>query len=403
MAGFLTYLLRSALYLTVFYTFFLLVLRRSSAFRFNRFVLLVGTVVCLLLPLLHVEINGPTLYSELTDRLSASAGLASTETAASTGVPEASGISEISTVNSIETFSWLHILLFLYVIGAITVLVVEAWSYLRMFRLLRRTPYESYNGCRLYLLDRDIPSFSWMHNILMSRSDYENLPAILAHEQAHVRCGHSWDLLFFGGLSILQWFNPLVWICQGELKLLHEYEADNAVLKQGIDGVQYQKLLIRKAIGETQFLQANGFNHAQLKLRIRQMRRPSTPAWQRALLLLVLPLLGGTTLLMADRSCPILIHNGEEFQQWMYQEIRYPKECRNAGLKGRIILDFKVDENGVLQEPKLLGTTHPALEKEILRAMKASPQWISIERDRKKVPIIYTCYLDINPEHYENR
>ena len=117
-----------------------------------------------------------------------------------------------------------------------------------------------------------------MHNILMSRSDYETLPAILAHEQAHVRCGHSWDLLFFGVLSILQWFNPLVWICQGELKLLHEYEADDAVLKQGIDGVQYQKLLIRKAIGETQFLQANGFNHAQLKLRIQQMRRPATPA-----------------------------------------------------------------------------------------------------------------------------
>jgi beta-lactamase regulating signal transducer with metallopeptidase domain len=397
MAGSLTYLLRSALYLTVFYTFFLLVLRRSSAFRFNRFALLGGTVVCLLLPLLHVTVDGPTLYSELTGRLTASAGLASAETAASTGV------SEMSAKNSIGAFSWLHIPLLLYVTGAVTVLFVEAKSYLRMFRLLRRTPYELHDGCRLYLLERDIPSFSWMHNILMSRSDYENLPAILAHELAHVRCGHSWDLLFFGALSILQWFNPLVWICQGELKLLHEYEADDAVLKQGIDGVQYQKLLIRKAIGETQFRQANGFNHAQLKLRIRQMRRPATPVWQRALLLLVLPLLGGTTLLMADQSRPMLIHDGVEFTQWLYQEVRYPKECRDAGLEGRIVLDFKVDENGILLEPKLLGTTHPALEKEILRAMQASPHWIPMERDGKNVPILYTCYLDINPEHYEKR
>jgi len=392
MSGFLSYLLRSALYLTVFYTFFLLVLRRSSAFRLNRFTLLAGSVVCLLLPLLHLTVAGPTLYSEVAERLSASAGLASDE-----ALFGAEGLSASRTV------SWLHILLLVYILGAVTVLAVEARSYLRMFRLLRRTPYELHDGCRLYLLDRDIPSFSWMHNILMSRSDYETLPAILAHEQAHVRCGHSWDLVLFGVLSILQWFNPLVWICQGELKLLHEYEADDAVLKQGIDGVQYQKLLIRKAIGETQFLQANGFNHAQLKLRIRQMRRPATPVWQRALLLLVLPLLGGTTLLLADRSRPLLIHDGVEFTQWLYQEVRYPKECRDAGLEGRIILDFKVDENGCLQNPKLLGKTHPKLEDEILRTMKASPHWIPMERDGKKVPILYTCYLDINSEHYEKR
>ena len=387
-AAVLTYLLRSALYLTVFYTFFLLVLRRSSAFRFNRITLLAGSVVCLLLPLLHVTVSGPTLYSEIAERMSAGPDLS------------AEGAGVMTVEGSVSSFPWPHVLLLIYVAGAVTVLVVEARSYMQMIKLLRHTSYLSHDGCRLYLMDRDIPSFSWMHNILMSRSDYETLPAILAHEQAHVRCGHSWDLLFFGVLSILQWFNPLVWICQGELKLLHEYEADDAVLKQGIDGVQYQKLLIRKAIGETLFLQANGFNHAQLKLRIRQMRRPATPAWRRALLPLVLPLLGGTTLLLADRSRPLVIVDGVQFQQWMYHEIQYPKECRDLGLDGRIILDFQIDENGVLQNPKLLGTTHPTLEAEILRAARKSPHWVPQEQSGRKESLICLCYIDLNPERY---
>ena len=114
-------------------------------------------------------------------------------------------------------------------------------------------------------------------------------------------------------------------------------------------------------------------------------------------------MLGGTTLLLAERTRPLLIHNGVEFTQWLYQEVRYPKECRDEDLEGRIILHFKVDENGYLQNPKLMGKTHPRLETEILRAMQASPQWIPMERDGKKVPIIYTCSFDINPAHYEKQ
>ena len=123
----LTYLLRSALYLTVFYTFFLLVLRRSSAFRFNRFSLLAGSVVCLLLPLLQIQVSGPTLYSELAERLAASNGLASGEAAASTGVPDMSAGNPTG-----DAFPWFHVLLLSYVAGAATVLAVEARSYLRM-------------------------------------------------------------------------------------------------------------------------------------------------------------------------------------------------------------------------------------------------------------------------------
>ena len=65
MFSILVYLIRSALNLTVFYGFFLLVTRRSSHFRFNRAALLVGTALCLLLPLLPMHTAGPSLLDSL--------------------------------------------------------------------------------------------------------------------------------------------------------------------------------------------------------------------------------------------------------------------------------------------------------------------------------------------------
>ena len=55
MTPFLLYLVRASLYLAIFYAFYLLVMRRTSLFRFNRIVLLLGTVFCHLLPLLRLR------------------------------------------------------------------------------------------------------------------------------------------------------------------------------------------------------------------------------------------------------------------------------------------------------------------------------------------------------------
>ena len=56
MNAFLLYLLKSTLLLAVFDAFFLLVMRRSGHFRFNRAVLLLGSAVCLLLPLIPLRL-----------------------------------------------------------------------------------------------------------------------------------------------------------------------------------------------------------------------------------------------------------------------------------------------------------------------------------------------------------
>jgi len=409
MTGFLIYVLKSTLLLAVFDAFFLLVMRRNGWFRFNRITLLAGSAACLLLPLIPFRVNRATLYSTWLEPVVVAASDPAEPAVAAT----ASGMS----------FSWQAFVLALYLLGALVALVFYLRSYGLMFRLLRRNPGERHDGYTLHLIDRVIPSFSWMRHIVINRDDYAHYPAILTHEQAHVRRGHSVDLLLASLLTVLQWFNPLVWICRSELKLLHEYEADDFVLKQGIDATQYQLLLVKKAVGEKRFLLANGFNHAQLKNRITMMQTSSKAAWKKLSLALLIPLLAATTLLLAEctsketeelteptvseQAQPVMetpaaepetqaepadeseaipfalvetkpkFEGGDanQFSHWVNQRLHYPPEAKQKGLQGRVTLQFTVEKDGSVTGVKVLRGVHPLLDDEAVKVISDSPKW----------------------------
>ena len=101
--------------------------------------------------------------------------------------------------------------------------------------------------------------------------------AILAHEKAHIAYRHSVELLLVDVMSALQWFNPAIWMLRADLQELHEYEADDAVLRSGANLREYQYLLIRKAVSKSGYSVANSFNHSILKNRITMMSKSKTP------------------------------------------------------------------------------------------------------------------------------
>ncbi|MBQ1832083.1 MAG: M56 family metallopeptidase [Bacteroidales bacterium] len=413
MTGFLIYILKSTLLLAVFDAFFLLVMRRSGWFRFNRITLLAGSAACLLLPLIPFRVNRATLYSTWLEPVVVAAGDQAEPAVAAT----ASGMS----------FSWQAVVLALYLLGALVALVFYLRSYGAMFRLLRRTPSERRGGYTLHLIAQETPSFSWLRHIVIARSDYERYPAILAHERAHVRCGHSVDLLLASLLTVLQWFNPLVWICRSELKLLHEYEADDFVLNQGIDATQYQLLLVKKAVGEKRFLLANGFNHAQLKNRITMMQTTTKAVWKKLFLLLLLPLLAGTTLLLAERVTPAadVIPLAEEpvvapsevlpepppeepvkyslleakprfqdgdvsqFSHWVNDNLHYPQEAVKDSLQGRVTLQFTIEKDGSVTDVHVLRGCAPVLDEEAIRVVSQSPKWTPGYINGEPVRVVY--------------
>ena len=100
---------------------------------------------------------------------------------------------------------------------------------------------------------------------------------------------HSWDVVLLNAVQVVQWFNPLAWHMSFSLRDVHEYEADDCVLRSGVAMRQYQSLLIRKAVGSSSYAFANSFNHSLIKKRLTMMLREKSNPWMLSKSLYVIP------------------------------------------------------------------------------------------------------------------
>ena len=258
MTEFLIYQGKAAIALAVFYMFYRLLLSKDTFHRFNRIVLLGTAALSFILPLCVITIKEVVILPAVS---------ASTETIVGEATETVAMVPEVSAP------IWPVVLGALFALGALAVLVHVAISIIGIMRIIgsgSRQTLES--GETLIITENDTAPFSWMKYIVISREDYESgYSQILTHEKAHIALRHSWDILFVDMITALQWFNPAIWMLKADLRALHEFEADDAVLRSGANIKEYQYLLIRKAVSKSGYSVANSFNHSTLKARITMM------------------------------------------------------------------------------------------------------------------------------------
>ena len=254
MGLFFIYSLKVAFCLIAFYLVFKLLLSKDTFHTFNRWVLLLVMVVSILLPWLKVTTAEPTAIAE---------GMISLESIIASA--------EVVNDDTQEGLSAIQLLFIIYIIGIAVFFLREVVSVVRLFRLIRRgTPLTaeqagvSQHGVQVVVMKNEIAPFSWFRHVVLSEKDFrENPREILTHELAHIRLGHSWDVAVCNLLIIFQWWNPAAW---------------------------YQLLLIRKSVGERLFSMANNLNHQSLKKRITMMTTKKSSPWQKAKVLVALPM-----------------------------------------------------------------------------------------------------------------
>ena len=284
MTDFLIYDLKVAAWIAVFYMFYRLMLSRETFHRVNRIVLLATAVVSFVLPFCVITLHETVVMP---------APQASVEVG-----------NMVAEVAEPVVPLWQSLLPYLFMIGVVITLGHTLWSIFRIMRLIKKSEqHPQADGIVVCVTgNAQMSPFSWMHYIVMNRRDYEEQDAaILAHERGHIRLRHSWDVVLVDMLTALQWFNPAMWMLRMDLRAIHEYEADAAVLSQGINARQYQYLLVTKAAGIGGYSIANGISHSTLKNRIHMMLHKKSSNSHLLKLLALVPIVGITLAINAEK------------------------------------------------------------------------------------------------------
>lgn len=275
MGGFLSYSIISGLLMLAMYLAYRLFLARDNQHGFNRGVLLgIYFVSFLALPVMSISENP-----------------ASQSTAMTLSVNESGWTDVIPATHSEPVWGTILIWIFLAGMIVVTVRTVIVWA--KLLAVIRFGEKIVRNGYTLVVTeDERYAPFSWMNYMVISRKDYENnCSAIAAHELKHIVARHWIDLLIAQAVCIIGWFNPAAWLMRDELMLIHEYQADIAVIEKGHDPQEYQMLLIKKAVGARFPSLANSLNHSKLKKRITMMYKEKSGAGRKLKALALVPML----------------------------------------------------------------------------------------------------------------
>ena len=442
MGVFFIYILKSSVCLVLFYLFFRLLLSKETFHRFNRMALLGVLFFSLLIPCIEVTTRHQVEVQQAVLSIEQLLLMAELETTPA----------NVGAVQETSAISWVQIVLLVYWAGILFLACRNIYSLICLFRLVHSGKHEKLEkGVTLVVHNQEIVPFSWMKYIVISRKDLEeNGREILIHEMAHIHHRHSVDLLVADICIFFQWFNPGAWLLKQELQNIHEYEADETVINEGVNAKEYQLLLIKKAVGTRLYSMANSFNHSKLKKRITMMLKEKSSPWARLKYLYVLPVaaiavtafarpevsdkvekissvkvndlaaivetkvaesagdttkpadvkyvpaevrkrLKGTLVFEVAEEMPEFPGGGmSAFMDYIKTNMRYPASAKENGTQGRVTVQFVVDEDGSIKDSKVLRSVDKDMDAEALRLINTMPKWKPGRQKGQPVAVKFT-------------
>ena len=406
----LPYIIKSALTLALLYTCIMPLLEKETFHRLNRIFVLGCLLLSFIIPLIHFT-GGTNQTIDM--------------------VRQAVQLPEIlidGNANKQSVWSLTDILICIYTLGVVAMLSLTAIQTMSLMLRLRRCEHITDNkGNVIVLTDYATSPFCLFHYIVMSHDDYANNRCfVLTHEQEHIHLRHYIDLIILQFATIIQWFNPFVWLIGKNLKAIHEFEVDEAVLNKGIDATQYQKFLVVKAVGNRLQPFANNLNKESLKRRIIMMNQKRSNRWMMLKALFIIPVATLAVSVFANTTdmssmakavnttansistnnmqtkqsdiktaddvevMPEFKGGNKAMMDFLMMNMKYPESAAKAKQQGRAVVGFVVGKDGTINDVYIVKSTgYDVLDNEAMRVVKSMPAWEPGKQKGKPVNVKY--------------
>lgn len=295
----------------------------------------------------------------------------------------------------------------LYALGVLVALWFFVRSVSSLIRIVKQSESEIVLGELVLRSDKAGP-FSFLSIIHLPKDlSSNNLETILKHELAHVRLGHSYDVLWLSFLRILFWFNPLLIYYKRTLQEIHEYQADALThissTKEHYVKVQLDQLF--QLPSELSF--ANSFyNSINLKKRVNMIYSEKTSKWGTMRYLVAVPLIAAIGLMAACTETPAEAiqqdadkvfkeaevmpeypDGMEGLMNYMIESIKYPETAEADGLEGKVFVQFVVDKEGKVGQVEVVKSVRDDLDSEAVRVISEMPDWTPGMQGGKNVSV----------------
>lgn len=304
MIAFLLYQLKVAVVAAVFYLIYRITLSKQTFLGFNRVMLLLIVALAFILPvcriqnaslvnnvrsMLHITpvstmISNTTALQSLSDETVTAGGSVAGQEASALIPAEENPEPDVVEKEPMSTARLISIILFAVWCAGFLYLTIQKIISLRAVRkVIKSGRYaDRQDECDVIENDYIAQPMNWMSYIMMPHEwlQKENA-AVWKHEMSHAHKAHSLDLLLLDLMQVFQWFNPVMFLLQKELEMIHEYQADRAVLESGADARQYKLMLVQAVAESRGYAMTSWLRQTNLKKRIDMMQRKESNRWNR--------------------------------------------------------------------------------------------------------------------------
>jgi TonB family protein len=352
-----------------------LILTKSNSYQFNRFFMLIGIFLSLMVPFIS--------SLQLTDNYLVSIALPTYD----------STLSAVSASNS----NRFNVLTFWYTIYALVTagfLIQFFISILKIYSIKKASLPLNYNGTTIWE-NKNSQHFSFFNFMVVSdQINQHELKPIVKHEQTHIKELHSLDVLLIEALKIVFWFNPAVWMLKNEITTNHEFIADLSASQE--DELAYFQLLVNHAKPDHNLLLTQQFAKPSLtRIRISKLNnkslKPNTMKNTIAMFVAgaMLTALSCTSQVTTPDTDQIKkVKKAEELDiqpqypggmeamfTYLGENIKYPEDAKNDSIEGTVYVQFLVSETGELKEVKSIKKVHASLDESAVKTISTMPNW----------------------------